>query len=95
MSNKMINLYQVTKEEDLDEILDDHIRELVVIMFSSNDCRPCMNILPRFVQTAEQKQDCFFVYIDIYNYVDTLKKYTKELTCTPRFAYYYKKGEIS
>ena len=95
MSNQTTNLYQVIKEEDLNEILEDNIRKLVVIMFSSKDCIPCMNILPKFVETAEQKLDCFFVYINIHKYTDTSKKYTEKLKCTPRFAYYYNKQELA
>jgi len=95
MSNKTINLVQVIKEIDIDEILDDHIRDLVIIMFSSSKCGPCMNIKPTFIQTAKQKSNCFFIYIDITNYSDTTKNYTDKLKCTPRFAYYYNKQEIA
>jgi len=89
------NLYQVIKEEDLKEILNDHIHELTVIMFSSNKCQPCKTILPTFVQTAQQRSDCFFVYIDVLTYIDKTRKYTEKLKCTPRFSYYYNNQEIA
>ena len=91
----IINIYKVTKEEDLDKILDNHVYKLVVVMFLTSNCILNINeILFKFQQIKKQKSDCFFVYIDISNYIDTSKKYTKELICLPRFHCYYNKQEI-
>ena len=89
------NLFQVIKEGDLDEILNDHLHELTVIMYSARDCMPSKTILPTFVNTAKEKPNCFFVYIDKDSYEDTTRKYTEKIKCTPRFSYYYNNQEIA
>jgi len=90
----MKNLYQVIKEGDLEEILHDHMYEITAVMFSSDKCITCMSILPNFIQIAQQFPNCFFVYVDINNFVHETNKYTQQIGRTPFFSYYYFNQQI-
>ena len=81
------NIYQVTNEQDLDEILNDHVHNLTILMFSSQTCSPCKEIKPIFINTARKYTDCFFVYIDINKFQNTTFKYTETVNITPKFSY--------
>lgn len=89
------NLFRVIKSSDLDEILRDHNDSIVVVMYSSKTCGPCMNIKPRFCAMAKENADCFFVYIDIYNFEDPKRKYLANLKGTPKFGFYFADTEIT
>ncbi len=89
------NIFQVLKETDLDEIMNDHNQNLVVVMFSTKTCRPCMRIKPKFVDMAKENGECFFVYIDLNNFENTEYKYTKTVEATPKFSYYFNNVEIA
>lgn len=89
------NLFRVIKSSDLDEILRDHNDNIVIVMYSSKTCGPCMNIKPRFCAMAKEHADCFFVYIDIYNFDDPKRKYLANLKGTPKFGFYFADTEIT
>lgn len=93
MSNN--NIYQVLKESDLDEILSDYAQHIVIVMFSSKTCIPCMKIKPRFITMSNEHPDCFFVYIDIDNFDDKTSKYLGTIQSTPKFSYFFNKQEIA
>jgi thiol-disulfide isomerase/thioredoxin len=83
------NIFQVISETHLDEILDNHIRDLVVVMLSSQTCAPCKMIKPKFVELSKQHKDMFFIYIDRSNYKVTENKYFTEFEYTPTFVFYF------
>lgn len=89
------NIFQVINENDLDEILSNHIRDLVVIMLSSQTCAPCKVIKPKFVGLSQQHKDVFFVYIDRSSYTITGNKYFTEFEYTPTFVFYFGGNKIA
>jgi len=91
----MNNIFQAVSETDLDAILGDNMTNIVVIMFSSKTCGPCMNIKPSFIRLAKANVDSTFIYIDVTNYKDITRKYTNEVTGTPKFVYYFNNQEVA
>ena len=89
------NIFQVLKETDLDEIMNDHTQNLVIVMYSTKTCGPCMRIKPKFVSLSRENTDCFFVYIDLNIFEDTSFKYTRSVRGTPKFSYYFNNVEIA
>ena len=83
------NIFQVINETHLDEILSQHMRDLVVIMLSSKNCGPCKTIKPRFVELSKQHKDIFFVYVDRTNYDVMENKYFADYLFTPTFLFYF------
>jgi len=89
------NIYQVIKEKDLNEIINDHPQDLLLIMYSSKTCGPCKKIKPLFINMSKENEDSFFVYIDINNYDGDISKYTNGFEGTPKFSFYFNKNEIA
>jgi thiol-disulfide isomerase/thioredoxin len=89
------NLFQVLKEPDLDEIIEDHPENIVLIMFSSKTCGPCMSIRPKFISMANENPDCFFVYVDIPSFQNTTGKYTSNVEGTPNFVFFFNTQQIA
>lgn len=89
------NLFQVIDENDLDEILNEHRDNLVVIMFSSKMCTHCKKIKPKFVDLSTNNKDCLFIYIDLDNFKDTSTKYTQNIQHIPHFVYYLNNTSLS
>jgi thiol-disulfide isomerase/thioredoxin len=86
MSN---NIFRVIKSLDLDEILQDHNESIVVVMFSSKTCGPCIAVKPKFCAIATEHKDCFFVYVDMHNFEDSQRKYLALINATPKFLFYF------
>ncbi len=89
------NIFQVINENNLDEILSHHMRDLVVIMLSGKNCSPCKAIKPKFVELSKQYKDIFFVYVDITNYTTVGNKYFSEYEFTPTFLFYFGYSKIA
>jgi thiol-disulfide isomerase/thioredoxin len=89
------NIFQVTEEQHLDEILQNNAQKLTLIMYSSKTCGPCKLIKPKFVFLSKQNKDCFFAYIDINAFVSTTRKYIMNVECTPKFSYYFGGKEVA
>lgn len=81
------NLFKVLSEEDMDEILDDNSRRIVVVMYASKTRGKSMKL--DFAKIAEKNKDTFFVYLDVNDYKDKTYKYTKDLERLPKFVLYY------
>jgi len=89
------NIFQVVNEGHVDEILNNHQQELVIIMLSSKTCGPCKLIRPVFIQLAKQNIDCVFIYIDTTNYIPSRHQYTGDCDATPKFDFYFNKTRIA
>jgi thiol-disulfide isomerase/thioredoxin len=83
------NIFRVMNNNDLTEILQDHAQKLVVAMYSSQECGPCINFKPKFVAYAKVNPDIFFVYIDINNFKDPQHQYLSNVNATPKFIFYF------
>jgi len=89
------NIFQVLNHSHLDEILKDHLTNIVVIMYSTKTCQPCLSIKPTFIQASRDNPNIFFVYIDTNNFQDTLdKKYTENIKMVPHFSFYYSNKRV-
>jgi len=92
MSNQ--NIYRVTREEVLDKILNDHFQKLITVMFSSKTCGPCIEAKPQFIKLSQKYRDCMFVYVDLSNYEDRTRKFTKTVEGTPKFCFFFGNKEV-
>ena len=93
--NTTPNIFQVVSETHLDEILDKYSQNIVVIMFSSKSCPPCMMVKPKFINLSKTNPDCFFVYVDLSSFDQPTHKYDSEIKCTPTFVYYFNKYQVA
>ena len=91
----MANIFQVLKETDIEEILEEHTQSLVLIMVSSKGCPPCAEIRPKFIKLAKDNPDCFFVYIDRSNFIPPKSDFFKGENVTPKFLFYFNIQEIA
>ena len=89
------NIFQVIKEDHLDEILTNYMQNLVLVMLSSKTCGPCKAIKPKFVEQSKTNKDTLFVYIDRDNYEPTQNKYFTEFKYTPTFIFYFGNNQIA
>lgn len=89
------NIFQVINETHLDEILLQHMRDLVIIMLSSKTCPPCKIIKPKFIELSKSHKDVFFVYVDRSNYNGTTNKYFAEYEFTPTFLFYFGNNRVA
>ncbi len=89
------NIFQVTEEIHLDNIMKDNMHKLILIMYSSKMCAPCKQYKPKFVELAKTNKDIFFVYIDISNYKTVENKYFKNCNVNPMFLYYFNNTECA
>lgn len=86
----MSNIYKIVDENDLDSFLNNHKKNIVLIMFTSpTTCKPCKKIKPKFLALRKEHPDVFFLYIDIQEFNDITGKYTKNAPGIPTFMYYY------
>jgi thiol-disulfide isomerase/thioredoxin len=83
------NIFQVINENHLDEILNDHPQNLVVIMYSSKNCGHSKTIKPKFTNLSKTQNDCFYIYIDLTNFTKTTNKYFAGFEFTPTFLFYF------
>ena len=81
------NIFRVMNNNDLTEILQDHSQKLVVVMYSSQSCGPCINFKPKFITYAKANPETFFVYIDINNFKDPKHQYLANVNATPKFSF--------
>lgn len=89
------NIFQVVKEDHLDEILTNYMQNLVLIMLSSKTCTPCRTIKPKFVDLSKKNKDTVFIYIDRDNYELSNNKYFTQFKYTPTFVFYFGKNQIA
>lgn len=89
-----MNLYQVLKSEDLDEIILTNPNKLIVCMFSSKNCPPCVKIKPIFIDYSKKHLDMFFVYVDVM-FEDKENKYLNHIEVTPMFLFFFNASVIA
>jgi len=59
------NIFQVIKEDHLDEILSNYMQNLVLVMLSSKTCGPCKIIKPKFVEALPNQSVLFSKWLKI------------------------------
>jgi len=89
------NIVQVIKSDHLKELMNKHINDLIVVMYSSKKCGPCQTIKPTFIKLSKDNLDCFFIYVDMGNFTGELSEYTSSIEGTPKFSFYYNRSEIA
>jgi hypothetical protein len=88
------NIFRVLTESDLDEIVQDNQKNLVMIMFSSQTCEETMKLKAQYVDVSNLNQDCFFVYVDLNDFIEQTHKYTKDIKHNMQFSFYFNLSEI-
>jgi thiol-disulfide isomerase/thioredoxin len=85
----MNNLYSVENEDNLINIMKANTKNIIIIMFSNKECPPCQKLRPVFKSMANDNTQHLFLYVDLSNYKETHKYFTKNVELTPTFCYYY------
>jgi len=83
MNNTKINIFQVKKEKDMDEILEKYKQTLVITMFVSSTCDVSKKFKSKFVEVAKQFNIYYFVYINVNDFENITCKYTEHIKETP------------
>src|SRR3990167_7027 len=83
------NLYRITSESNMDEIMSDNTDKLCIVMFGTKTCPPCRIIKPHFIKLSQEATNCMFLYVNLNDYEDYTYKYTNDIHETPMFIYYY------
>ncbi len=77
--------------KDLKRILNE--REYVIVLFSSDCCKPCQKIKPIYKEFANIYKEILFLEIDVYKYSDVADEY--DVNTMPTFALFRKGVNIS
>lgn len=85
----MSNIFQVVKEDHIDNILKKNSKKLVVLMITMNGCGACVKIKPFYYQLSKKYNDYIFLFINVHNFNVTEGKYTNDLNYFPTFKYYF------
>lgn len=80
------NIFRVSNENDLSEIINENARRLIVVMFSQQKCPPCDIIKPKFKSLANLNRDCLFVYVDLTDFKVSKQRFVNLPQRTPTFA---------
>ena len=94
------NIFEISKEDDLIEVLNNINDRLIVLMFSASWCGPCKTIKPEFIKFSKKYNQTLFIYIDIEEY-DECKKNEKDQSFIdkveglPSFMFYINKNLLT
>lgn len=94
------NIFKVTTEDDLTEILKDNKDKLVTVMFSAKwheSSKPSKSMKQDFIQLSKRREfeKVFFIYIDIDNYEDDIRELKKSIVRLPTFIFFFSQDEVS
>ena len=92
------NIYQIIKEDDVSEILEDNTNKLVVFLITNAKDISVNNVLVKKLKLklfhlAQNNLDSFFGYIDLSNY--TIANKLLSIKSLPQFCIYYNMHEIN
>ena len=88
------NIFQILSENKLAHLLNEHVQDLVVVMFSQKDCPPCKKFKPTFIKSASIHKTCWFAYIDLQNFKFETDKYKKKVESTPTTIFFYNNQDV-
>lgn len=89
------NIFQVINVSHFEEILSNHIKDLVVVMLSSRTCPPCVPMKSKFIELSKKNKDTFFVFIDKSNYdFGKSDKYFSEFAAFPTFLFFFGENRL-
>jgi len=89
-----MNLFQVLNSDDLDEIILTNPNKMVICMFSSKNCPPCVKIKPTFIEYSKTYTNSLFVYVDVM-FEDKKGKYLSHVEVTPMFLFFFNASMIA
>jgi thioredoxin 1 len=82
------NIFQVTKGDNLRNIMNDWCNHLVVVMFSTSWCKPCKVLKPYFKKGSLEYRDVFFAYVDCDTFDDGEFSFKKDVKAYPTTCFY-------
>ena len=85
MSN---NLFKISNEKDLVEVLTNVQGRLITLMFSARWCGPCRTLKPKFVELSKIHQQSLFIYVDIDVYNDVNYSFLDKVEGIPKFMFF-------
>lgn len=88
------NIFQVTSETHLNNIIEDNPQKIVLIMYSTKNCKPCKEFKPKFISMAKKNTNTLFIYVDNTKYNVETNKHFNKLTSTPSFLFYFSGIEL-
>lgn len=95
MNNILNNIFKVLNETDLNDVLNNHKYNIVIMMFSSDKCQSCKIIKPFYINMSKHFNNEIFIYIDVDNFVHTSNKYINNVDVIPKFIFLYNLQEIA
>lgn len=88
-------VWTVHSPQQLQEVLDKHAQQLVVLMCKSKTCRPCKTFMKKYMAVAQRYQDVLLLQIFGDESADTRKlMVTMKVKMTPTFELYRGGGSI-
>lgn len=88
------NIFQVTNETHLNNIIEDNPQKIILIMYSTKNCKPCKDFKPKFINMAKKNPNTLFIYVDNTKYNIESNKYFGKLESTPTFIFYFSGIEL-
>ncbi|CAJ1936555.1 unnamed protein product [Cylindrotheca closterium] len=88
------DIIQAATLEQIDTILEENTKKLVVIDFTSKDCPPCKKVAPLYEELSESEEfsdKVVFLKVDVDENTDAVSKYG--VTGWPTFLF-IKRGEV-
>jgi thioredoxin-like negative regulator of GroEL len=83
MDNNTGNIFKITKEKDMDKILDKNKQNLVITIFVTSTCDISKQFKIKFIEISKKLNAHYFVYINMNEFENTTYKYTQNIKETP------------
>ena len=86
--SEKVNIFEISEEEDIIEVLENAKDKLIVTMFSAPWCGPCKMMKPEFKKLSKLNPDVVFIYINVEKYKDDEYTFCKDVKSLPTFCLY-------
>ncbi|XP_044127324.1 thioredoxin-like [Bufo gargarizans] len=79
-------LLHIQDQDELEKVLKQSGRKLVVVCFSSDHCGPCKTTTPRIELMSQQMPDVVFVFVNVNKADEFVERY--EIVGVPTFCFF-------
>lgn len=83
MNTNIGNIFRITKEKDMDKILDKYKQNFVIAMFVTSTCDISKQFKTKFIETSKLYPMHYFVHINMNEFENVSYKYTENIKETP------------